>query len=504
MSPGHAVVQTNRLRGLIVALVALLALCGPTALHAAEPEPLLWGADSEGGAPYIYLDLKDPTKRVGFEVDLMAALSKTIHRPILFKQYNYENLILGLDRGDFDLAMNGLEITPDRLTRVLFTRPYYIYTLQLVARSMETRFATINELIDQKLTVGTLNETAASRYLEKHEVPIKAYDGQAEPYRDLALGRVDAVLLDLPIAVAYAKNNRALKFVGEPFDPGYYAIALRKSDTELAATLNTGLDSLIASGELKKIYEKWGIWNADQERLADAANSVAEMQRVDSAFDVGVMFRSLAWASLITIEISVAGMALAMILGLVVAIARLYGPRWLQLLAVCWVEFFRGIPVLLLLYVLYFGVPQALESMGIDPRWAPTQIPAAILAFGLNYSAYEAEIYRAGISAVPTGQWEAAASLGMPARLTFRRIILPQAVRVILPPVTNDFVALFKDTSVASGIAVVELTKQYQILAKSSQRYLEVGVATAILYLVMSIPLGLLARRLEARWGKSL
>src|SRR5262249_46114871 len=130
-------------------------------------------------------------------------------------------------------------------------------------------------------------------------------------------------------------------------------------------------------------------------------------------------------------------------------------------------------------------------------------LEAAVLGFGLNYAAYEAEIYRAGISSIPQGQWEAAASLGMSPGLTFRRIILPQAVRVILPPMTNDLVALFKDTSVVSIIAVVELSKEYQILTKSGGGYLEIGLATAALYLVMSVPLGHLARHLERRWSKA-
>ena len=111
---------------------------------------------------------------------------------------------------------------------------------------------------------------------------------------------------------------------------------------------------------------------------------------------------------------------------------------------------------------------------------------------------------RAAIGSISAGQWEAAASLGMTRALTFRRIILPQAIRVILPPMTSDFIALFKDTSLVSVIALVELTKQYQILAKSSARYLEMGLATAVLYLTMSVPLGYLARYLEKRWGKGL
>jgi polar amino acid transport system substrate-binding protein len=138
--------------------------------------------------------------------------------------------------------------------------------------------------------------------------------------------------------------------------------------------------------------------------------------------------------------------------------------------------------------------------LGSSLRLQPLQ--AAILGLGLNYAAYETEIYRAGIASVPYGQWEAAASLGMTGWLAFRRIILPQAIRTILPPMTSDFVALFKDTSIVSTIAVVELSKQYQILSKSSMKYLEIGLLTAALYLVMSVPLGFLSRRLERLWGR--
>ncbi|MFO0864862.1 MAG: amino acid ABC transporter permease [Gemmataceae bacterium] len=187
----------------------------------------------------------------------------------------------------------------------------------------------------------------------------------------------------------------------------------------------------------------------------------------------------------VTVFVTVVSMLLAVTIGLVVAVCRMYGPLPLRVLAVVYVEFFRGIPVLLCFHFTSASHP----------------IVAAILGFGLNYGAYEAEIYRAGFSAIPVGQWEAAASLGMSPTLAFRRIILPQAMRVILPPMTNDFVALFKDTSVVSVIAVTELSKQYQILTKSGGSYLEIGLATAALYLIMSVPLGYLSRYLEHRWG---
>jgi polar amino acid transport system substrate-binding protein len=450
---------------------------------------LKWGADSEGGAPYVFRNPESPSENIGFEVELAAALAKELGRPIEFQQYNYDSLVVGLQRGDFDFAMNGLEITPDRQERLRLSRPYYRYRLQLVTRADETRFFSLEQckLVDG--TVGTLGDTAASRLLDARKIRAKVYDGQAEPYQDLELGRIDAVLLDEPIAVYYALSNPKLRFVGEPFAEGQYAIALRKDQEQLATEVDAALDRLEARGELRRIAERWEMPQSDV------------LQQTGKALTFARYMPLLCAAAWVTIKVSVLSMALAMIIGLPVALCRLYGAAPLRLLAIGYVEFFRGIPVLLLLYVLYYGMPSLLKQYGIDLR--PTDFTVAILAFGLNYAAYEAEIYRAGIGAVPRGQWEAAASLGMSPTLTFRRIILPQALRMTVPPMTNDFVALFKDTSLVSVIAIVELTKQYQILAKSSLKYMEIGLATAALYLVMSVPLGHLARHLEKRWGKA-
>jgi polar amino acid transport system substrate-binding protein len=198
--------------------------------------------------------------------------------------------------------------------------------------------------------------------------------------------------------------------------------------------------------------------------------------------------------------ITVVSFALAIAIALPLALMRLYGPWPLRLLATGYVEFFRGIPVLLLLYFLYYGLGHI--GSELDMPWLKLNaLTAAIIGFGMNYAAYEAEIYRAGIGSIALGQWEAAASLGMSAPLTFRRIVMPQALRVILPPMTNDFVALFKDTSVVSIIAVVELSTRYQILTKSAGGYVQIGLCTAALYLIMSVPLGHLSRYLEKRWA---
>jgi polar amino acid transport system substrate-binding protein len=194
-----------------------------------------------------------------------------------------------------------------------------------------------------------------------------------------------------------------------------------------------------------------------------------------------------------TVALSITSMTLAMAGGLVVSLCRLYGPRPLQAAALGYVEFFRGIPLLLVLFFLYFG----LAHYGVDLPATRT----AVFGFGLTYAAYEAEVYRSAIRSVPRGQWEAALALGMSGPQAFRKVIFPQALRTALAPMTNDFVALFKDTSLVSVIAVRELTKEYLILSRSSLKFVELGLLTAALYLAMSIPLGYLSRWLERRWG---
>jgi polar amino acid transport system substrate-binding protein len=477
----------------IAALAVLLAplLAGATS---DDRRPLLWATDAEGGAPYTYKDPKDPNHDIGFEVDIVREIEKEIGRPIVAKQYAFSSLILGLQRGDFDFAMNGLEETPDRAEKVLFTRPYYVFREQLVVRRGETRFTNLDGVKAMGGVVGTLEDTAADRLLRDRGITSKLYDGVVEPYRDLMLGRVEAVLLDLPIAIYYAKPIPELEFAGPPFAPGTYAIAVQKGNTALKADLDRALDAIIHDGRMRRILEHWDLWDDQQPGLdtGGGRDIIAESRR---AWTFDRYAPLLLEGAEITVFLAFTSFALAIALALPLALMRLYGPLPLRWFSIGYVEFFRGIPVLMLLYVLYYGLAE-MSYFRLQP------LQAAILGLGLNYAAYETEIYRAGIASVPYGQWEAAASLGMTGWLAFRRIILPQAIRTILPPMTGDFVALFKDTSIVSTIAVVELSKQYQILSKSSMKYLEIGLLTAALYLVMSVPLGFLSRRLERLWGR--
>ena len=195
-------------------------------------------------------------------------------------------------------------------------------------------------------------------------------------------------------------------------------------------------------------------------------------------------------AAWVTIVLSVASMPIAMGLGLLIAIGRLYGPRPLGVLLTGYVELIRGTPLMLQLFVLFYLLRL--------PPWI-----AAIGGLAINYSAYEAEIYRAGLQAIPAGQMEAALALGMSRWMALRRVIVPQAVRIVIPPVTNDFIALFKDTSVCSVITLVELTKEYSILANSTGGAIEFALAAAALYMLMSVPLSWFSRWSERRLAQA-
>ncbi len=489
-----------RAASLFLALVALISIAAASAKQDGPLDRiqkrgyLIWGSDAEGGAPYVFPDPQNPLHMIGFEVDLANAIARELGVKAKQAQNAWDSLVPALERGDFDIAMNGIEITPQRQQRVLFSKPYYVYVEQLVVRNEETAIHGIDDLKGKR--VGTLSGTVAQDILMGLVgVDVRIYPGQVEPYEDLAIGRVDAVFLDLPIAAYYAKPNPKLKYIGAPEGEGFYGIAIRRGDEELAAEIDEVLARLYRTGELRRIYERWDLWNSSQDKLGEyfGSGGTRSLEEAKQA-PLATFLPSLLQGAGVTIGISVISMTLAIMFGLVLVLSRLYGARPVSIAATAYIEFFRGTPLLIQLYILYYGLP----NIGITL----SPIVAACLGLGMNYAAYEAELYRAGIHAVPRGQMEAALSLGMPRALALRRIVLPQAARIAMPGVTNDFIALFKDSSLVSIIAMVELTKTYSILAASTLRFFELGIIVALLYFGMSYPLSLLARRLEIRLGR--
>ncbi|HEU0185201.1 MAG TPA: ABC transporter substrate-binding protein/permease [Blastocatellia bacterium] len=493
-------------------LLFIILLCSALpAVAQSGDQQLRWGGDAEGGAPYLLPNPKNPREIIGFEVDLMDAVGKRLNRKSVFVQNQWDGLIPGLQRGNYDLAVNGIEITDDRRQQVNFSIPYYACGEQLSVRAGDN---SINSLADLKgKVVGTLKASLAQRILERANleqggrIQIRSYENQNNAYDDLALGRLQAVLMDWPIAVYYSKPNPKMKFVAGSIERMEYGIAARKEDAELLKQVNDALLALIKSGELRRIYEKWGIWNGETDQLFARISSASQPGQVYEEFTQNIT-KKLTWRERLeryksylpplllvgapmTLLISVLGMAVAIVIGLAVALIYLYAPRPASWLARSYVELFRGTPLLIQLYLIFYGLP----NVGL--RLSP--LLAAVVGLGLNYGAYEAENYRAGIEAIPRGQMEAALSLGMTRAQSLRHVIVPQAMRLVIPPVTNDFIALFKDSSIVSVITMVELTKVYGQLASTYYDYIGAGILTAAIYFLMGLPFVRLARWVEKR-----
>ena len=483
--------STNPLFTSFCAFLWLILLCGAAS---AQP-PLRWGADPSGGAPYVFTDPANPDHYIGYEKEMVDALAAAMGRRAEFVPSDWETLVSALQRGSFDIIVNGLEPTGDRAQQILFSKPYYIFQLQLTVRSDDNR---INSLADCKnRTVGTLGNTAASRLLQQEGIPFRSYADPVGAYRDLELKRLDAVVMDIPAEAFYARSNPKLKRAGEPFTRGLYVIGLRKGDEALKADVDVAINKIIFDGTLETILRKWGLWNDAQVEFQAPIRAGTESQKTEeytpttSSFNWSEALWRLTRAAAVTVLIALGSMVIAVVLGLPLAVGQWRGPAWLRLLCTLYVEFFRGTPVLVQLLFLYFGLPVIGIAM---PGWL-----TALVGLGLNYAAYESQVYRAALEAIPNGQWEASYSLGMSPLLAFRRIILPQAFRIALPPMTNDFVSLFKDTSVAFAISVWELATAYRELANASGQFLLLGLAVSVFYLAMSLPMAHLARLLERR-----
>jgi len=232
--------------------------------------------------------------------------------------------------------------------------------------------------------------------------------------------------------------------------------------------------------------------------------------------DYRVIFLALRQGLLVTLWVTVVAFALACALGLVVALGRTSRFRLAREVATFYVEVVRGIPVLVLLfYIAFVGAPQLVAAWNAALAWpiAAGLVPElsirdfdltwrAILALTISYSAFIAEIFRAGIAAVPKGQTEAAASLGLTRWQVFRLVVLPQALRTVLPPLGNDFVAMIKDSALVSALGVQDITQLGKVYSASTFLFFETYNVVAFLYLVMTLSLSLLVRGLEARLSR--
>lgn len=491
----------RRQAGLVCAVAALVLLpaCGPAPTSDADRPLLRWGGDAEGGAPFVEADPSDPSRVRGFDVEIAEMIAEGLNREPRFVQVSWSSILQSVERGDFDIGMSGLEDRPELRERYSVTLPYFQFHEVLAVRPADRgRYRRLEDLAGKR--VATLGGTLAYQILLEARDPLGvipvSYDDDVHPYTDLIAERVDAVLLDNIIAERALRRTGGFVVQPTPVATGYYVAALARSNAALRDSVNEILRARMRDGTLEQTFRAWGVWDPSQalhfQRVLSTAPQAEAARESGGGSALGTYLPALLRAAGLTLVLSCLAMVLAVALGMAVAAGRVYGPPLLRGALTVYVEVMRGTPVLLQLFVIYYGLSGVIRL----PAFV-----AAVVGLGLNYAAYESEVYRAALEAIPRPQLEAGRTLGLSEGQILRLIRGPQALRLALAPMTNDFVALLKDSSLVSVITVVELTKQTAIYATNVGSWVVPGILCALVYLSMSLPLSSFARRLERRWS---
>jgi polar amino acid transport system substrate-binding protein len=450
----------------------------------------------------------------GFDVQIAAMIAHGLNREPVFVQTAWSSLEASVERGDFAVGLSGLEDRPELRKRHAVSLPYFEFREVLAVRPQDSaRYRKLSDLANHR--VATLGATMAYQLLldaqRKYGVIPVSYDDDIHPYSDLVAGRVDAVLLDHIIADRSLRRTPGFVIQPDPVATGHYVAVFARSNAALRDSADAILRARMRDGSLEKTFREWGVWDSTQsehfarvlttkkqvtaERAELAENNGPVSSSAGSAvnsFSVVKYVPALLRAAAITLALSFLAMGVAVTIGILVAAGRVYGPAWIRAPLTIYVEVIRGTPLLLQLFVIYYGLSSVVKL----PAFL-----AAVIGLGLNYAAYESEIYRAALKAIPRVQLEAARTLGFSELQILRLVRGPQALRLALAPMTNDFVALLKDSSLVSVITVVELTKQAAIYATNIGSWVVPGMLCSLIYLVFSLPLSRYARRLESKWS---
>jgi His/Glu/Gln/Arg/opine family amino acid ABC transporter permease subunit len=455
-------------------------------------------------ATYPPFENKVGDRIVGFDIDVGNEIARELGVRAEWQNINWDSIFPGLKAGKYDLVLSCVVITPERKKELAFSRPYLFSGQTIARRRGDTRINGPRDLLGK--IVAVQQQTTGQFAVEKLGLPkenFHKFETMQDALLDVRNRRADAAVGDLPtFRDMIRKGYPELEIVGGAFVKEYNGVVLRPGEPELLAAVNEAIERIVADGRYQRAYEKWF-----EEKLP--ANFPTEFARVQgegtpveqratgSAFTIRWGLLREAWPILLrgaglTLWLTGLTLLFGAPLGLAIALARLSVVRPLAWVMVAYVEVIRGTPLLMQIFVVYFVLPAV--GINLPP------MTSAVLALSLNAAAYISEIFRAGIESIDAGQMEAARALGMDYTGAMRWVILPQTIRRVLPPMTNEAVALLKDSSLVSVVALSELMRTGRELASTSGSPVTVYLAVALLYLAMTLPLTWLVRRLEARW----
>ena len=461
---------------LLSAPAAQAAPTTPDAASAQVPDPLRVGTEGV----YAPFSIKQGDDFTGFDVEVMKAVGERLGVQVEFVATPWDSMFAALAAGRFDVVANQVNVNPEREKLYDLSDPYVDTAGVLVVA--EDNPEGIEELSDLKGKRAAENLTSSWAEVAKdHGAEIVGVDGMNEAMSSLKEGRVDAIVNDKLAVRNYIATSPdpGVKIVAETDDQAQSVFAAKKG-TGYMPEINQALAEMEEDGTTQAIYDKY--FSAD-----NAAPSAWDLVK-DNAWP-------MAWATIkVTIPLTAISFAIGLVLALVTAIGRMSTSAVPRGIARAYISIIRGTPLLVQLFLIFYALPE----IGID---LPPFV-AAVIALSLNVGGYAAEVIRSAIESIPKGQWEAAQTIGMGPRTALRRIILPQAARTAIPPLSNTLVSLLKDTSLTSIILVVELTQTARFAAAPTFQYMPMFALAALYYWIICTILSVLQDRAEERFSR--
>lgn len=415
------------------------------------------------------------TEYAGVDIDLAKKIVKDNNLKLKIVNMSFDSLLGALKTGKIDIIISGMTSTPERKKQVDFSDSYMMTkNIMLVKKDKVNEYKDIKDFNNKKVGAqkGTEQEKIAQTEIEN--ASITSLSRLPDVILALKSGKVEGAVVEKPVAEAYLKQNPKLgisnvKFNEEEKDT---VIAVPKDSPKLLSQINKTIKEVKDKGLIDKY-------------MTNAANAMNDdsgfISKYGSFFLKGIK---------ITILISLIGVALGSILGAFVALMKLSKIKIISWIASIYIEILRGTPMLVQVFIVFFGITAAL---GLDI----SALVCGTIALVINSSAYIAEIIRAGINAVDKGQMEAARSLGLNYRQTMKSVIMPQAIKNILPALGNEFVTLIKESSIVSTIGVGEIMFNAQVVQGISFDPFTPLLVAAALYFVLTFVLTRIMNMIE-------
>lgn len=422
---------------------------------------------SAGYAPYEFhatVDGKDTI--VGFDISIANKIADDLGVKLKITEMNFDSLLGALKTGKIDAIISGMSPTPERLQEVNFSDSYMeVEQKVLVRKENKDKFLTVNDFEGAKVGVQKQSTQEALADRELLGSQLVSLPKGADVVLNLQNKKVDAAVLESVVAEAYASQDKNLLVTDVAFKDG-------KKETAIAISKNAPVLEAKINESIKEIKEK--------NLLPGWQKEASQLMFKDESF-VKKYYSYFIKGTVTTMFLAVLSVIPGIILGTLLALMRLSKQRLFKWLSVIYIEFVRGTPLMAQVFIIFFGS----TVLGVEL----SAFKASIVALGLNSAAYVAEIIRAGIQSIDTGQWEASSSLGMNKTQVMRLIILPQAVKNILPAFGNELVTIVKESSIVSVIGVTELMFQAGVVQGASFKpFLPIAIVSLI-YFVLTFTL---------------